>query len=129
MLKVGVLGAGHLGKIHIKCWKNISNIELVGFYDSDPENVSAIFVNKAIKEAHKLGKKVVLISAQLPYDAAYYTDADATLLAYNPSGMTELPSEGKRPIVKYGANVPAAVYVALGGAKPQGTCPVKLDVF
>lgn len=97
--------------------------------DSDPENVSAIFVNKAIKEAHKLGKKVVLISAQLPYDAAYYTDADATLLAYNPSGMTELPSEGKRPIVKYGANVPAAVYVALGGAKPQGTCPVKLDVF
>ena len=97
--------------------------------DSDPENVSAIFVNKAIKEAHKLGKKVVLISAQLPYDAAYYTVADATLLAYNPSGMTELPSEGKRPIVKYGANVPAAVYVALGGAKPQGTCPVKLDVF
>lgn len=97
--------------------------------DSDPENVSAIFVNKAIKEAHKLGKKVVLISAQLPYDAAYYTDADATLLAYNPSGMTELPPEGKGPIVKYGANVPAAVYVALGGAKPQGKCPVNLDVF
>lgn len=97
--------------------------------DSDPENVSAIFVNKTIAAAHKLGKKVVLISAQLPYDAAYYTGADATLLAYNPSGMTELPSEGKRPIVKYGANVPAAVYVALGGAKPQGTCPVKLDVF
>ena len=97
--------------------------------DSDPENVSAIFVNKTIKEAHKLGKKVVLISAQLPYDAAYYTDADATLLAYNPSGMTELPPEGKGPIVKYGANVPAAVYVAFGGAKPKGKCPVNLDVF
>ena len=42
MLKVGVLGAGHLGKIHIKCWKNISNIELVGFYDSDPENAREV---------------------------------------------------------------------------------------
>ena len=42
MLKVGVLGAGHLGKIHIKCWKNIRNIELVGFYDSDPENAREV---------------------------------------------------------------------------------------
>lgn len=38
MLKIGVFGAGHLGKIHIKCWKNIENIELVGFYDTDAEN-------------------------------------------------------------------------------------------
>jgi len=36
MLKIGVLGAGHLGKIHIKCIKEISNFDLVGFYDPDP---------------------------------------------------------------------------------------------
>ncbi len=35
MLKIGVLGAGHLGKIHIQQWKEISNIEFVGFYDPD----------------------------------------------------------------------------------------------
>lgn len=35
MLKIGVLGAGHLGKIHIKCIKQIERYELVGFYDPD----------------------------------------------------------------------------------------------
>ncbi|HSW67223.1 MAG TPA: Gfo/Idh/MocA family oxidoreductase [Bacteroidales bacterium] len=33
MLKIGVLGAGHLGKIHIRCIKQIAQYELVGFYD------------------------------------------------------------------------------------------------
>lgn len=33
MLKIGVLGAGHLGKIHIKCIKELPGYELVGFYD------------------------------------------------------------------------------------------------
>lgn len=42
MLKIGVFGAGHLGKIHIKCWKNIENIDLVGFYDTDPENAKEV---------------------------------------------------------------------------------------
>lgn len=35
MLKIGVLGAGHLGKIHIKCIKQIEKYNLVGFYDPD----------------------------------------------------------------------------------------------
>lgn len=35
-LKIGVLGAGHLGKIHMKCIKELPDLyELVGFYDSD----------------------------------------------------------------------------------------------
>jgi len=37
MLKIGVLGAGHLGKIHLKCLKEITSYELVGFYDPDRE--------------------------------------------------------------------------------------------
>lgn len=37
MLKIGVLGAGHLGKIHIKCIQLASETyELVGFYDPSP---------------------------------------------------------------------------------------------
>jgi predicted dehydrogenase len=35
MLKIGVLGAGHLGKIHIRCIKQIPEYELVGFFDPD----------------------------------------------------------------------------------------------
>ncbi|MDP4281667.1 MAG: Gfo/Idh/MocA family oxidoreductase [Bacteroidota bacterium] len=38
MLKIGVLGAGHLGKIHIRCIKEIPSYELVGFYDPDESN-------------------------------------------------------------------------------------------
>ena len=33
MLKVGVLGAGHLGKIHLKLLQQSSDYELIGFYD------------------------------------------------------------------------------------------------
>jgi predicted dehydrogenase len=42
MLKIGVLGAGHLGKIHIKCIKQIENLELVGFYDTDEANADLV---------------------------------------------------------------------------------------
>ena len=42
MLKIGVLGAGHLGKIHIKCIKQIENYELVGFYDPMEETARKV---------------------------------------------------------------------------------------
>lgn len=42
MLKIGVLGAGHLGKIHIKCIKQIERYELVGFYDPDTATAKAV---------------------------------------------------------------------------------------
>ena len=35
MVKIGVIGTGHLGKIHLNCLKNIPSVELVGFYDTD----------------------------------------------------------------------------------------------
>jgi predicted dehydrogenase len=38
MLKIGVVGAGHLGKIHIKLIKELDVYHLVGFYDEDKEN-------------------------------------------------------------------------------------------
>ncbi|MEO5889670.1 MAG: Gfo/Idh/MocA family oxidoreductase [Ferruginibacter sp.] len=39
MLKLGIFGVGHLGKFHLNNWKDISGVELVGFYD--PDDVSA----------------------------------------------------------------------------------------
>lgn len=42
MLKAGVLGAGHLGKIHLKLLKQSTKYELVGFYDSNPEAAKEI---------------------------------------------------------------------------------------
>ena len=42
MLKIGVLGAGHLGKIHINCIKQIENYVLVGFYDPAEETAKLV---------------------------------------------------------------------------------------
>lgn len=42
MLKIGVLGAGHLGKIHIGILKNIPAYSLVGFYDPDAEKAALV---------------------------------------------------------------------------------------
>ena len=38
MLKVGVLGAGHLGKIHLRLLNESPEYELIGFYDPDAKN-------------------------------------------------------------------------------------------
>ena len=42
MIKAGVLGAGHLGKIHLRLLNQSSKYELVGFYDADEENAKKV---------------------------------------------------------------------------------------
>ncbi len=42
MLKIGVIGAGHLGKIHIRLLKEIETVQLVGIYDHNQEHSVAI---------------------------------------------------------------------------------------
>ena len=42
MLKIGVLGAGHLGKIHLRLLQQSKKYELVGFYDPNLENAEKI---------------------------------------------------------------------------------------
>tara|TARA_B110001454_G_scaffold185511_1_gene181746 strand:+ start:1916 stop:2875 length:960 start_codon:yes stop_codon:yes gene_type:complete len=42
MLKVGVLGAGHLGKIHLRLLQQSDKYELVGFYDPSKENAKNV---------------------------------------------------------------------------------------
>ncbi len=49
MIKIGVLGVGHLGKIHIKCINQIDGFKLVGFYDIDPKQVAEVEQEFGIK--------------------------------------------------------------------------------
>lgn len=42
MLKAGVLGAGHLGKIHLRLLNQSEKYELVGFYDPDEINAKRV---------------------------------------------------------------------------------------
>lgn len=42
MLKVGVIGTGHLGKFHLNNWQQIEGVQLVGFCDTDDANAVAV---------------------------------------------------------------------------------------
>ncbi len=42
MLKVGVLGTGHLGKFHLNNWLEIDGAQLVGFFDPNDEIANAV---------------------------------------------------------------------------------------
>ncbi len=42
MLKIGVFGVGHLGKFHLNNWKEIPDIELVGFYDPNDDTANEV---------------------------------------------------------------------------------------
>jgi predicted dehydrogenase len=50
MIKIGVLGAGHLGKIHIKLLKEIPEFDLIGFYDPDSGKAAKIAEEFGIKQ-------------------------------------------------------------------------------
>ena len=54
MLKIGVLGVGHLGKIHIKCIQQTDCLELVGFYDPNDEHASQVVDNHGVKRFYDI---------------------------------------------------------------------------
>ncbi len=42
MLRVGILGVGHLGKFHLNNWKQIEDAVIAGFYDPNDEIAQAV---------------------------------------------------------------------------------------
>ncbi len=69
MLKIGVLGAGHLGKIHIKCILQLDEYELIGFYDADAtvsKNVAEEFNLKAFYSIQELIQEVDVVDIVTP---------------------------------------------------------------
>lgn len=56
-VKVGVIGTGHLGKIHTKLFKEVANCELMGIYDRDSgcaKQVASEFKVKSFEDPDKL---------------------------------------------------------------------------
>ncbi len=69
MLKAGVLGAGHLGKIHLRLLNESDKYELVGFYDPIKENaikIEAEFGYKAFDTIQELIDAVDVIDIVTP---------------------------------------------------------------
>ena len=57
MIRIGVIGTGHLGKIHLNLLKEIPSFSIAGFYDTDPnvsEEVVAKFQIKNFSSAEEL---------------------------------------------------------------------------
>ena len=77
MLKAGVLGAGHLGKIHLRLLNQSEKYNLVGFYDASAENgkkVEAEFGYKFFDSIESLIDAVDMVDIVTPtlshYDCA-----------------------------------------------------------
>ena len=49
-IKVGVVGTGHLGKIHTKLFKEIDQCELVGIYDKEPQQSKSVANEFGVKQ-------------------------------------------------------------------------------
>jgi predicted dehydrogenase len=57
MLRIGVLGAGHLGKIHIRLLLELTNeFSVVGFYDPNDANAAAVEEQFGLKRFHAIGE-------------------------------------------------------------------------
>ncbi|HBY69243.1 MAG TPA: oxidoreductase, partial [Flavobacteriaceae bacterium] len=69
MLKAGVLGAGHLGKIHLKLLEQSTKYELVGFYDKDKkasEKVESEFGYKSFPSMEALIEACDMVDVVTP---------------------------------------------------------------
>jgi predicted dehydrogenase len=49
MIKAGVIGAGHLGKIHLRLLETSKRYELIGFYDSNNKNAKILSSEKGYR--------------------------------------------------------------------------------
>ncbi|MBO7663341.1 MAG: hypothetical protein J6U01_08210, partial [Clostridia bacterium] len=81
--------------------------------------------DRVIDALHEKGKSVIVVSCQLPYDAARFPEADAILLTYWGSAMRELPAEGS----SWSPNLPAGLLSCFGLGETNGVLPVNIPVL
>ena len=81
--------------------------------------------DRIIDALHGAGKTVIVVSCQLPYDAARFPDADAILLTYWASAMRGMPAEG----AAWSANLPAGLLACFGQATAGGKLPVEIPAL
>ena len=63
MLKVGLFGVGHLGKFHLNNWKEIAEVELIGFYDPSDANAVEITEKYGLKRFDDVSSLLDVIDA------------------------------------------------------------------
>ncbi len=84
-------------------------------------------VSQIMADTHAAGAKFVLLSNNLPYDAARYQDADAIMCCYMSAGLDSDPTDkstGK--LGAYNANVVCSLSSMFDAFAPDGTLPVNI---
>lgn len=99
-----------------------------GTSNLDPDNKdgfsSAVF-DDIIEERKDEDKRSILVSCQLPYDAARFQEADAILLSYNSAAMSDVPPESGEGSA-YAPNLAAALAACFGDKEISGHLPVNI---
>ena len=62
-LRIGVLGAGHLGRIHVQQWKELTDCEVVAVFDPHPEKREAVAREFSVPTAGSLEDLLALCDA------------------------------------------------------------------
>ena len=91
----------------------------------DPsESVMIPGIQHLIRSCREAGVPIIVISTGLPYDLSCYTEADALLAVYNPTGISY--AENGELSGAIGPNIPAAIDILYGYAHPSGQLPVNI---
>ena len=89
-------------------------------------------VSRALSDAHASGSKFILLSDNLPVDAARFQEADAIVCAYLSAGFGIDPTartSGSENIGAFNANVPAALCAIFGDGEMEGSLPITIPAL
>ncbi len=79
ILKIGIIGVGHLGQHHVKHYKNIKNVKLIGVFDTNSTQASKIaskYKTTKFKTVYELINKTDALSIVTPTDTHYTVARD-----------------------------------------------------
>ncbi len=62
-LKIGVIGVGHLGKVHAKLWKEVSGVEFIGVFDENADEASRVASEHSVKSFKDISELIVEVDA------------------------------------------------------------------
>ena len=78
-LKVGVIGVGHLGKIHARIYDELPSVELVAVADIDDksaESIAAMYNCRAMRDHREMIDEVDAVSVVVPTDLHFKVASD-----------------------------------------------------
>ncbi len=116
MVNIGVLGAGHLGKIHLKLLKEIPEVNVVGFYDSDgtrAQEVEKEYGVRSFRSVHVLLEQCEAVDIVTPTLTHFALASDAIKKSkhvFIEKPVTATVDEAKKLMeLSYEANIKAQV--------------------